>query len=284
MDVDVQVTKWTAGNWSSYRTPQRCATGTGLVNRSGWDVPASLPSDSTTMDGLSAAATVIQLAQVAAQASIALTQYIAAVKGAESSRSKLIDQITLISAAAKAVESVMQNYPPSLRTPEQQALLKEWFRNDGRSAQCEKELKELASWLQGQVGNKKRVGWIRRLVWPVEENKIKTAIRSFEGHVPYFNAIVSVDNANLNQAIALGLTNDREETVKRKLLKWFDGVDCTVKHESTRELRQRTTGEWLLKEQLYIDWRKLSAKFLWLGGKAGAGKSVLACVALATLL
>ncbi|KIJ04269.1 hypothetical protein PAXINDRAFT_22449 [Paxillus involutus ATCC 200175] len=222
------------------------------------------------MDGLSAAATVIQLAQVAAQASIALTQYIAAVKGAESSRSKLIDQITLISAAAKA-----------------QALLKEWFKNDGRSAQCEKELKELASWLQGQVGNKKRVGWIRRLVWPVEENKIKTAIRSFEGHVPYFNAIVSVDNANLNQAVALGLTNDREETVKRefsKLLKWFDGVDCTVKHESTRELRQRTTGEWLLKEQLYIDWRKLSAKFLWLGGKAGAGKSVLACVALATLL
>ncbi|KIJ06704.1 hypothetical protein PAXINDRAFT_103259 [Paxillus involutus ATCC 200175] len=92
---------------------------------------------------------------------------------------------------------------------------------------------------------------------------------------------------NLNQAVALGLTNDREETVKRefsKLLKWFDGVDCTVKHESTRELRQRTTGEWLLKEQLYIDWRKLSAKFLWLGGKAGAGKSVLASGVIEDLL
>ncbi|KIJ09033.1 hypothetical protein PAXINDRAFT_102380 [Paxillus involutus ATCC 200175] len=47
---------------------------------------------------------------------------------------------------------------------------------------------------------------------------------------------------------------------------------------------QRTTGEWLLKEQLYIDWRKLSAKFLWLGGKAGAGKSVLASGVIEDLL
>ncbi|KIJ18130.1 hypothetical protein PAXINDRAFT_9218 [Paxillus involutus ATCC 200175] len=236
------------------------------------------------MDGLSAAATVIQLAQVAAQASNALIQYITAVKGAESSRTKLLDQIKLISAAAKAVESVVHNYPPWLRTPEQQALLQEWCRSDGRSAQCKKELGDLVSWLQGQVDNKKRGGWIRRLVWPVEENKINAAIRVLEGHMPYFNAIVSLDNANLNQAIALGLTSEREKTEKRKLLKWFDGVDCTGKHESTRELRQRTTGEWLFKEQLYIDWRKLSVKFLWLGGKAGAGKSVLASGVIEDLL
>jgi hypothetical protein len=102
---------------------------------------------------------------------------------------------------------------------------------------------------------------------------------------------------NLNQAIAQGLSvnanrrgtttlplkrefsgrNAVEVTLKDKyclgeLLNWFDGVDCTVKHESTRELRQRTTGEWVFKEQLYIDWRKLSAKFLWLGGKGGFGR------------
>jgi hypothetical protein len=150
-----------------------------------------------TMDGLSAAATVIQLAQVAAQAAIALSQYITAVKGAESSRTKLVDQIALISAAAKAVESVVQNYPPSLRTPEQQALLKEWFRSDGRSARCKKELEDLVTWLQGQLGSNgnKRRGWIKRMVWPVEENKINAAIRSIEGHMPYFNTIVLLDNA-----------------------------------------------------------------------------------------
>ncbi|KAF9231729.1 hypothetical protein BU15DRAFT_8037, partial [Melanogaster broomeanus] len=59
-------------------------------------------------------------------------------------------------------------------------------------------------------------------------------------------------------------------------LEWFDGVDCIVKHESTREKRQRTTGEWLFREDLFIEWHKCSFSLLWLSGKAGAGKSVLA--------
>jgi hypothetical protein len=75
------------------------------------------------MDRVSAASAVIPLVQVAAQASSALTQYISPVKGAEDSRAKLVDQITLISTAAKAVKSVVQHSSASLQTPEQQALL-----------------------------------------------------------------------------------------------------------------------------------------------------------------
>lgn len=81
-----------------------------------------------------------------------------------------------------------------------------------------------------------------------------------------------------------------------KLLSWLDGFDCTDKHEFTLRLRQQTTGEWLFKEQLYLDWRDGSIDFVWLHGKgwsliihgskkltrylAGAGKSVLAYVIL----
>ncbi|KAF9230407.1 hypothetical protein BU15DRAFT_83672 [Melanogaster broomeanus] len=91
--------------------------------------------------------------------------------------------------------------------------------------------------------------------------------------MPYFHYILLIDTSNQIQEITSIITLEREHTAKRKLLEW---VDCTVKHESTREQRQRTTGEWLFKEDLYIEWRKCSFGLLWLSGKAGAGKSVLA--------
>ncbi|KAF9232179.1 hypothetical protein BU15DRAFT_81523 [Melanogaster broomeanus] len=241
------------------------------------------------MDGLSAAATILQLLQVAAQVSTALSQYVAAVKGAESSRSRLVDQITLITAAAKAVGSVLQN-PPSSRTPEQQALVMEWFKRDGSAARCERKLEDLLSWLHDEVNSNKPTRWVKRLMWPMEENRIHAAIRAFEGHMPYFRDVLSIDISIRIQEITSMITSEREHirnrevaiarheiaTAKCKLLEWFDGVDCTVKHESTRGQRQRTTGEWLFNEDLYIQWRQSSFGLLWLSGIAGAGKSVLA--------
>ncbi|KAF9235441.1 hypothetical protein BU15DRAFT_77937 [Melanogaster broomeanus] len=248
------------------------------------------------MNGLSAAATILQLLQVAAQVSTALGQYVAAVKDAESSRSRLVDQITLMTTAAKAVGSVLQN-PPSSRTPEQQALLKEWFRTEGSAARCEKRLEDLLSWLHNEVNSKKPVQWVRRFIWPVKENRIHAAIRAFEGHMPYFRDILSIDTSIRIQEITSIITSEREHirnreiavakheiaTAKRKLLEWFDGLDCTVKHEFTREQRQKTTGEWLFNERLYTEWRESSFGLFWLSGKAGAGKSVLASGVIDTL-
>ncbi|KAF9232181.1 hypothetical protein BU15DRAFT_81525 [Melanogaster broomeanus] len=232
------------------------------------------------MDGLSAAATIPQLLQVAAQ----VGQYVAAVKDAESSRSKLVDQITLITTAAKAVGSVLQN-PPSSRTPEQQALLEEWFRREGSAARCKKTLEDLLSWLRNEVTSSKPTRWVKRLIWPVKENKIRAAIRTFEGHMPYFRDVLMIDTSIRIQEFTSMITSELEhirnreiatENLKRKLLEWFDGLDCTVKHEFTREQRQKTTGEWLFNERLYTEWRESSFGLFWLSGKAGAGKSVLA--------
>ncbi|KAF9237304.1 hypothetical protein BU15DRAFT_76025 [Melanogaster broomeanus] len=223
----------------------------------------------TIMDGLSAAATVLQLLQVAAQVSCALSQYVATVKGAESSRSKLIDQIMLISAAAKAIESVVQNSSPPSRTPEQQAFLTEWFRHDGSPAQCKKQLDDLLSWLHTQAGGAKntRFRFVKRLMWPLRENRIHTTIRAIQEHMPYFHYILLIDTSNRIEEITSIITSEREHTRNKdisatrqeiaaakseftaydtvlqrlkkrafclvKLLEWLDGVNCTVKHEST---------------------------------------------------
>ncbi|KAF9230831.1 hypothetical protein BU15DRAFT_83131 [Melanogaster broomeanus] len=232
---------------------------------------------------LSTTATAIELVQVATDVFNALHQYIAAVIGAESSYSELIDQITLISKAAQAAKSVLENSPPSFRTPEQQALHTEWFRNDGSPARCKKELEDLLSWLCSQTGGKIFTRGIKKFFWPVKEKRIRAAIPALDGHMPYFHIMLSLDNSSWLRGIHSEIKNEHEHArnietadARRELLQWLDELDCTVKHETTRELRQKTTGEWLLNEKLYVAWRNGSIKFLWLGGKPGAGKSVLA--------
>ncbi|KIJ63611.1 hypothetical protein HYDPIDRAFT_29402 [Hydnomerulius pinastri MD-312] len=239
------------------------------------------------MDGLSAAATVLQVVQVAAQVTNALGAYVSSVKGADSSRQQLLDQIKLIVAAEKAVASVVQKLPPSSQSQEQQALLAEWFKTDGPPAQCKASLEKLLSWLEAQAINKKPMKWKDRLKWPTKEKKISAAIQAFDRHMPYFHAILSIDTSNSIKEIAADVAYVRDQTeykqvtaaqleLSKAVLGWFDAVDCTVKHEFTRKQRQKTTGDWLFNEQLYIDWRSNENKFLWLNGKAGAGKSVLA--------
>ncbi|KAF9235443.1 hypothetical protein BU15DRAFT_64800 [Melanogaster broomeanus] len=233
---------------------------------------------------LSTAGVALQLFQVAIDVSNALRHYIAAVRDAESSCSELIDQITLISKAARAAQSVLENSPPpSFRTPELQALHTEWFRSDGSPARCKTELEGLLSWLLSQNCVNKFKRGLKRLIWPLDEKKIRTAIQTFEGHMSYFRDMLSIETASWVQAMYSEIKKEHEharnkETAdeRQKLLEWLDGLNCTVKHETTHRLRQRTTGEWLLDDKLYMDWRNSSIRFLWLGGEAGAGKSVLA--------
>ncbi|KAF9233917.1 ankyrin repeat-containing domain protein [Melanogaster broomeanus] len=62
----------------------------------------------------------------------------------------------------------------------------------------------------------------------------------------------------------------------RVSFEWFNPFDCTVKHETTLRQRQEQTCDWLFHVQQFIDWRSSPSQFIWLNGKPGAGKSVLA--------
>ncbi|KAF8452411.1 hypothetical protein L210DRAFT_3468299 [Boletus edulis BED1] len=112
--------------------------------------------------------------------------------------------------------------------------------------------------------------------WPAKEDRIQATIRAFEGYMPYFRDVLSIETFNLVESMITRHRNDGLVTVKSELLLWLDGFDCTDQHESTLRQRQQTTAGWLFREQLYTDWRNGSIGFIWLHGKAGAGKSVLA--------
>ncbi|KIJ12472.1 hypothetical protein PAXINDRAFT_171164, partial [Paxillus involutus ATCC 200175] len=96
------------------------------------------------------------------------------------------------------------------------------------------------------------------------------------------------------KAIATGLVHELELTKSEQLnatqteqlqavLRWFNAFDCTVKHEATLRQRQKQTCGWLFNVQQFLDWRSLLIEFVWLNGKPGAGKSVLAAAVIEEL-
>ncbi|KAI9566724.1 ankyrin repeat-containing domain protein [Boletus coccyginus] len=73
--------------------------------------------------------------------------------------------------------------------------------------------------------------------------------------------------------------HQKKEIVSQKLMKLlrvFDALDCSRKQSQTSSTRQADTCMWLPATDAYMSWREGKDTFLWLQGKAGAGKSVLA--------
>ncbi|KAF9233919.1 hypothetical protein BU15DRAFT_79663, partial [Melanogaster broomeanus] len=77
--------------------------------------------------------------------------------------------------------------------------------------------------------------------------------------------------------------NATETEQLKGVLRWFNAFDCTVKHETTLRQRQEQTCSWLFHVQQFIDWRLSLSQFIWLNGKPGAGKSVLAAAVIEEL-
>ncbi|KIJ63625.1 hypothetical protein HYDPIDRAFT_29421 [Hydnomerulius pinastri MD-312] len=223
------------------------------------------------MDLPSTTTTVSEFIQAAARAFNILLKYcVANTAVTQRSHKQITDDVELILDAAKVVDGIAKKHPSSLGIRAQQAILDEWSKTDGSPAQCKKALDELLSWLEGLVPPENP----RKFVLVAGEKMVTATLYAFDPHMRYFRNIVPTHR--LNPAYNPITAEQRDSLME--VLKWFDGVDCTVKHENTLTQRQEATGEWLFDEKLYIDWRSSTTEFLWLNGKPGAGKSVLASV------
>ncbi|KAF9233918.1 ankyrin repeat-containing domain protein [Melanogaster broomeanus] len=307
------------------------------------------------MDGASSAATILQLIQIANQVSAALGEYVLSVKNAQSSCDQLISHIKIIITAASSVKDILE----SSQSSDCDALLTEWFADDGPPAHCMKVFDDLLSGLLANSNGRMR--WIEKIKWPLRERKIKAAIQTFDQHTSYFQLCLGVENSKsmkqigetqekvrdifserfreiaantstsimeirethdvletfasrvddgvqsvkasqdetkaiafeVNQGVK-ALARESELTKSEQLnateteqlkgvLRWFKAFDCTVKHETTLRQRQEQTCGWLFHVQQFIDWRSSLSQFIWLNGKPGTGKSVLAATVIGEL-
>ena len=67
------------------------------------------------------------------------------------------------------------------------------------------------------------------------------------------------------------LSKELEEAVQ-----WLAASDPETNYQSALQLRESGTGSWLVESTEYVQWKTGLTKHLWLHGKAGCGKSVIA--------
>ncbi|KAF8137382.1 hypothetical protein EV363DRAFT_1428288, partial [Boletus edulis] len=97
---------------------------------------------------------------------------------------------------------------------------------------------------------------------------------------------ISVPLSMTNRATAVEEKITKPIDARGKLddiLRWLDGLSCAAKHEETLSLRQPDTCTWLHSTPEYRSWRNSEDTFLWLQGKPGSGKTILASFAIDSL-
>ena len=51
-----------------------------------------------------------------------------------------------------------------------------------------------------------------------------------------------------------------------KFRKWLNVPDPSINHNNAREKHLKGSGQWLLEEKRYIEWKEKSNSFMWING------------------
>ena len=76
-------------------------------------------------------------------------------------------------------------------------------------------------------------------------------------------------------AITASLDAANLDSLSQKIVTWLAAPDPSSNYNSAREKHHYGTGQWLLDNPSYLEWKTRPASLLWLHGKAGCGKTVL---------
>ncbi|KAK4119292.1 ankyrin [Parathielavia appendiculata] len=84
---------------------------------------------------------------------------------------------------------------------------------------------------------------------------------------------IGADVTGLRKAVE----DAQKEKKRAKLLDWLCNIDPSETHNAARAKHEKGTGDWLVRHnEQFQAWREQPGSLLWLHGKAGCGKSILA--------
>ncbi|KAL2047254.1 hypothetical protein N7G274_001273 [Stereocaulon virgatum] len=261
------------------------------------------------MDGLSAAASVISVVDIAAKVYSLCQNYILGVRHARQDILRLSTEVWAFREIVERVEELVQS-PGALKLSTL-ALLDA----NGPMKQCAQQLSVVLEKLEPNE-DMQRTGW-RALKWPLKSEKVDQIIHDLERYKSTFSLALSTDQAALSIAVDAGVTQLRQdfaiarvedrhqaaltETVnesvgqlaedfassrgekrqmqmdqrRKEIIAWLSKTDPSINHVNQRKKHQATTGDWFLKVSEFLTWSTTSNSFLWLYGAAGCGKTVL---------
>lgn len=142
-----------------------------------------------TMDGLSAAASIIAVIQIAQDVGSGLKDYYECVRDAR-------DDIQKLYRAIKSLEAILKSIQELLNLPSSQDLLCETLFTDqaGPLKQCQEELERLESelWSSGNPGKVRKA--IQSLLWPFKKNDVEKRVTMLERYKSSLSLGIGLEN------------------------------------------------------------------------------------------
>ncbi|KAK8180640.1 hypothetical protein BC567DRAFT_261580 [Phyllosticta citribraziliensis] len=86
-----------------------------------------------------------------------------------------------------------------------------------------------------------------------------------------------------NQTVLAGASFKSETDKCRELMEWISPRDSSKVWGEIRSKVVQGTGQWFLESKQFTSWRDKKSRYLWVSGKAGAGKSFLSSTAIAEI-
>ncbi|KAF8503168.1 hypothetical protein JB92DRAFT_810790 [Gautieria morchelliformis] len=130
---------------------------------------------------------------------------------------------------------------------------------------CHDELQSLSKKLETKNGRASRK---EALVYAFKQGEVNKTLENLQKFEHQLVKALSIDQIRL--ALEAGDNQRRQD-----IYKWLAAPDYESKHlNATREWEEHT-GSWFLQGESFHEWQSQPESFLWLHGKAGAGKTIL---------
>ncbi|KAG0648671.1 Vegetative incompatibility HET-E-1 [Hyphodiscus hymeniophilus] len=243
-------------------------------------------------DGLSVAASIAGLIQIADIVVRRGYRYVRDVKDAERSIERLIDEVNKLSGVLHSLRNVAERCEDNKLDIEPTAQIH-------HIEACLKTLQLIDTYLETSNPARKadHVGNIKqKLIWPLNRSKVKELMSEVEKHKSVMNLAMTASTMsallslldrqdyikdNLLELKA-GIERDRakrtrvEMSKQRKLwLTSLSRVDAQRWQNANIKLRQPGSGNWFTNGPDFQEWLSIKSSKLWVHGIPGAGKTIL---------
>jgi hypothetical protein len=105
-----------------------------------------------------------------------------------------------------------------------------------------------------------KISFKKRATWPWKEREVSQSLQSIEKFKTIFILALDGKTLQVGRTIQESVTNVSESIQKmdrhRSILDWFQSSDPSVNHNEARKKHEPTTGDWLLKSELFTYWAK----------------------------
>jgi hypothetical protein len=211
-------------------------------------------------DPLSIAASIVAVVQATDFVLTNCYIYAGRVKNADGDVAKILQETGMLKGFLTNLGDLAQEEPDN---PRLGALITP----GGPLSVCKKALDEIDAKLKS---SSTRLSTTKKLLWPFESKKLDEILDRIRKQFPNLGLALNTDDAFVSreirngvQEIQITLESTQSNEKREKILDWLKPNDPKEKHQSSREVHEQGSNQWLLGHSEFIDWTNNPRKNIW---------------------